>query len=71
MAHSIKKRIAVERRVANRNVTFPLRDNSGIMITHDRRARCDRRAPGLEVTETELSEEAYQELLEQFEYKGL
>ena len=71
MAHSIKKRIGVERRVANRNVKFPLRDNNSIMITHDRRARCDRRAPGLEVTETELSEVAYKELIEQFKYKGL
>jgi len=53
------KRSGLERRVANQRITFPFRDKNGIIIARNRRTRCDRRASGLEVTESNMSQEDF------------
>ncbi len=58
----INRRSGNDRRVANKNVTFPLRDHHGITVAADRRVGCDRRTDGLELTETNLSQKIFQDI---------
>lgn len=52
MKNEINLRFCKERRIANHNVTFPLRNNNqAIIIAKDRRVNPDRRRDGLEVTD--------------------
>lgn len=70
MKHKIDLRSGKERRVANRDVKFPLRDSKGIIIAKDRRVISDRRADGLEVTESNLSQAAFDKHFEKFQKDG-
>ena len=63
----INRRSGNDRRTATRtNVSFPLRDSQGITVTLDRRASCDRRTDGLELTELNLSQKVFQEAFKKF-----
>ncbi len=59
MNNEINMRSGNERRIAKRTVTFPLHDSQGNLITKDRRINPDRRSSGLEVTESKISQAAF------------
>ncbi|MFK7814835.1 MAG: hypothetical protein AB8B92_00715 [Gammaproteobacteria bacterium] len=60
------RRSGEDRRVANINVSFPLRDSQGIIVAKDRRNSCDRRTDGLELTETNLSQKVFQAIYKKY-----
>jgi len=53
------RRSGVDRRIASTTVSFPMRDKHGIIVAMDRRASCDRRTDGLELTEINLSQKVF------------
>ena len=55
------RRSCNDRRHVRYKVSFPLRTNDNITVSNDRRFRCDRRMQGLEVTESDVSKEAFEE----------
>lgn len=62
----INRRSGEDRRIANLNATFPLRDSQGIIVAKDRRINCDRRTDGLELTETNLSQKVFQAIYKKY-----
>lgn len=60
MNASTNRRSGKDRRSANSNVSFPMRDKHGIIVAMDRRVNCDRRTDGLELTEINLSKKVFQ-----------
>ena len=65
-AHT-NRRSGKDRRSANLNVSFPLRDSHGIIVATDRRVSCDRRTDGLELTETNLSQKVFQAVFKKYQ----
>ncbi len=59
MYNNNNRRSNTDRRLSKSNVTFPLRTHDNVVITQDRRVRCERRIEGLEVNESNLSQEAF------------
>ncbi len=53
------RRSELDRRHVDYKVSFPLRTNDNIIVSHDCRVRCDRRIQNLEVTESDISHEAF------------
>lgn len=60
------RRSEKNRRAANLNVNFPLRDSQGIIVAKNRRISCDRRTDGLELTETNLSQKVFQAIYKKY-----
>ncbi len=50
-----------DRRTANQSIEFPLEDLNGNIVSAERREFHERRSTGVEVTETEISQEEFQE----------
>lgn len=65
-AHT-NRRSGKDRRSANSNVSFPLRDKHGIIVAMDRRVSCDRRTDGLQLTETNLSQKVFQAIFKKYQ----
>ncbi len=65
-AHT-NRRSGKDRRSANLNVSFPLRDIHGIIVATDRRVSCDLRTDGLELTETNLSQKVFQAIFRKYQ----
>lgn len=61
------RRSGKDRRIANLNVSFPLRDKHGIIVATDRRVSCDRRTHGLELTEVNLSQKVFQAAFKKYQ----
>ncbi|QMU62166.1 MAG: hypothetical protein GKR92_10855 [Gammaproteobacteria bacterium] len=61
------RRSGKDRRVANSNVSFPLRDSNGIIVAMNRRVSCDRRTEGLELTETNLPKKVFQAIFKEYQ----
>ena len=53
------KRSCNDRRVEKLKASFPLRTNNNAVILNDRRATCERRMHGLEVSESDISQEVF------------
>lgn len=67
MNTTTNRRSGKDRRSANLNVSFPLRDSYGIIVATDRRVSCDRRTDGLELTETNLSQKIFQAIFKKYQ----
>ena len=61
------RRSGNDRRTSQTSVSFPLRDSQGIIVATDRRANCDRRTDGLELTEVNLSQKVFQAAFKKFQ----
>jgi len=64
---STDRRSGNDRRNTERNVSFPLRDSQGITVAVDRRASCDRRTDGLELTEVNISQKVFKAAFKKFQ----
>ena len=60
--NSTDRRFINDRRLERWKVSFPLRTHDDVVISHDRRVKCERRTQGLEVTETDMSLDAFLEI---------
>lgn len=67
MNPSNDRRSGKDRRIANHNVSFPLRDSNGIIVALDRRITADRRTEGLEVTVADMSQDYFNDYLKKFQ----
>ena len=67
MNPSNDRRSGKDRRIANHNVSFPLRDSNGIIVALDRRITADRRTEGLEVTVADMSQGYFNDYIKKFQ----
>ena len=60
MPSTIKdRRIGNDRRCDNYCASFPFLDKNNIMVSYERRVRCERRQDGYEIDESNMSREAF------------
>ena len=67
MQTQTNRRSGIDRRSTNTNISFPLRDNQGVIVAKDRRANCDRRTDGLQLTEVNLSQKVFQAAFKKYQ----
>jgi len=61
------RRSGIDRRSTNTSISFPLRDSRDVIVAMDRRANCDRRTDGLELTEVNLSQKVFQAAFKKYQ----
>ncbi|MGH1538661.1 MAG: hypothetical protein ACRBDX_11545 [Gammaproteobacteria bacterium] len=69
MTSNDNRRSDSDRRISKQSASFPLRDSQGILVAADRRICADRRTNGLEVTESDLSKDEFNDYFLKFQNK--
>jgi hypothetical protein len=59
-----------DRRIGKSSASFPLRDSHGILVATNRRVNADRRTEGLDVTESDLSKDVFNQYFEKYQNNG-
>jgi len=67
MKPSIDRRSRKDRRQSKHSPAFPFRDDNDVLVSCERREIPDRRAEGLKLTDSEITQEEFEEYIKLFQ----